>query len=79
MSHSEHRQIVAGEVRAVVARKQLRLDDLSAATGIAKSTLSMKLRGHNEFTVTELIRVAIALDVPAADLLAPTVPVEVSA
>jgi len=69
MSQSEHREAVAGEIRAVIARKQVRLDDLSVATGIAKSTLSTKLRGHSEFSVTELIDIAMALDVPAADFL----------
>lgn len=73
MSHLEQRQAIAGEVRAAVARKQLRLDDLSATTRIAKSTLSTKLRGHSDFTVTELVLLSVALDVPAADFLAPAV------
>lgn len=56
----------------MVARKQVKLDDLSAATGIAKSTLSNKMRGLSEFSVSELIAVAVALDVPARDFIVPT-------
>lgn len=72
MSPSEHsiRGKVASDVRAAVARKQVRLDALSEATGIPKSTLSTKLRGRTDFTVPELFDLAGALDVPAMDLLA---------
>ena len=69
MSRSEHRQIIAAEVRAAVARKRVRLDELSAATGIARSTLSNKINGNSDFTVSELVEVAIALDVSAAEFL----------
>jgi transcriptional regulator with XRE-family HTH domain len=75
VSHSEQsgepvRQAAARELRAAIARKRLRLTALSAATGIPRSTLHNKLRGNSDLTVTELVQLAIALDVPAADLIA---------
>ncbi len=75
MSHSEHRgerarHAAARELRAAVARKQVTLSALSAAAGIPRSTLHNKLQGNSDLTVAELVRLAIALDVPAADLVA---------
>lgn len=52
-----------------MARRQIKLDDLSDTTGIPKSTLSTKLRGGSDFSVPELIEIAAALDVSAASLL----------
>ena len=52
-----------------MARKQVKLDALSEATGIPKSTLSTRLRGLSDFTVPELIDIAAALDVSAADFM----------
>lgn len=71
MVRTGHREAVAAEVRATVARQQVSLSELSERTGIAKSTLSNKLRGKTDFSISELIDVAIALDVPTADLLPP--------
>lgn len=81
MSHSEQtiRSRIAGEVRAAVARKQVKLDVLSEASGIAKSTLSMKLRGLSDFTVPELVDIAAALDVSAADFIVLDLDEQVSA
>lgn len=74
MSHSEQRDrrvtsAAASELREVVADKQITLTELSTASGIPRSTLTRKLRGEGDLTITELVRLAIALDVPAADLL----------
>jgi transcriptional regulator with XRE-family HTH domain len=57
-------------LRDAVTRKQVTLAALSAATGISRSTLGRRLRGRGDLTVTELVRLAVALDVVAADLLA---------
>ncbi len=57
-------------LREAVTRSQVTLSALSAATGIPRSTLGRRLRGRGELTVTELVRLAVALDVVAADLLA---------
>lgn len=75
MSQSEHRrarvrQAAASELRAAIARKRIRLTALSDATGIPRSTLHNKLRGNSDLTVTELVHLAIALDLPAAELIA---------
>ena len=75
MPHAEQRErelsrAVACDLRAVAARRQVTLSALSRATGIPRTTLSRKLRGHGDLTVSELVRLAVALDVSAADLLA---------
>lgn len=74
MSHFERhgraaRTAVARELREAAAARQLTLTDLSAATGIARSTLTRKLRGHGDLTVVELVWLAIVLEIPAADLV----------
>lgn len=74
MSHSEQhlgqvQRAILRELRAILDQRQVRLAALSTATGIPRSTLHHKLRGRTGLTVSELVRIAIALDVPAADLL----------
>jgi transcriptional regulator with XRE-family HTH domain len=63
------RRAAARELRDVIARKQVKLADLSAASGIPRSSLHKKLCGSSNLTVDELVKLAIALDVPAADLI----------
>lgn len=46
----------------------MKITELSLASGIPRSTLNNKLRGRGQLTVAELVQLAIALDVPAADL-----------
>ena len=80
MSHSEsHRgrtnHAVACELRRVIARRQVTLTALSTATGIRRTTLYRRLRGEGDLTVAELVRLAVALEVPAADLIATAVTV----
>lgn len=75
MSQSEHRgsrigQAALRELRALVAHRQVKLRALSAATGIPRSSLHHKLSGRSALTVADLVVLSIALDVPAADLLA---------
>lgn len=74
MSHSEQhlgqvQRAILRELRSILARRQIKLAALSSATGIPRSTLHHKLGGRTGLTVTELVLIAIALDVPAADLL----------
>lgn len=74
MSHSEQhlgqvQRAILRELRSILARREIQLAALSSATGIPRSTLHHKLRGRTGLTVTELVLIAIALDVPAADLL----------
>ncbi len=74
MSHSEPlgqraRQAVAQELRATIARRQVTLTVVSRDAGIPRSTLHRKLHGQGDLTVSELVRLAIALEVPATDLV----------
>ena len=66
LSHSE---IVAAEVRAVMARKRIRQSALVGPLGISQAGVSRRLSGAVEFTVTELDAVARVLEVPLASLL----------
>ena len=59
-----------GEIRRILARDGIRIATLAAATGIPRSTLHNKLSGRGQLTVADLVRIAIALDVPAAELFA---------
>lgn len=71
MFRTEHdREAVAGEVRAHMARKRITAATLSESTDIPPATLSRKLNALSSFTVDELLRVARALDVDPAALLA---------
>lgn len=73
MKQSEGRRASAAavlEIRALLARKQMTVAALAAAAGIPRSTLHNKLSGRGQLTVADLVQLAIALDVPAADLFA---------
>lgn len=54
----------------MIDRKKVGVPALSAATGIPRSTLHKKLSGDSPLTVADLVQLAIALDVPAAELIA---------
>jgi transcriptional regulator with XRE-family HTH domain len=60
---------VAAAVRRAMADKQVRQVELAKQTGIKQSTLSRRLRAEDEFTVSELERVAEALQVSTSALL----------
>ncbi len=68
--------VTTDDRRAVATAIVLALGDarrsrrwLSDTTGIAYSTLRRKLRGDVDLSVTDLARIAAALDVPPASLL----------
>lgn len=72
MFHTEqagHKERIAGEIRAVMARKRITAAALSVEVGIPPATLSRKLSGKSSLTVDELLRLAEALGSDAADLL----------
>jgi transcriptional regulator with XRE-family HTH domain len=48
---------VAGEVRALMARRQVKQKALAAATGMSQPALSRRLSGELSFDMTELGRV----------------------
>ncbi|WP_183094567.1 helix-turn-helix domain-containing protein [Nocardioides stalactiti] len=73
MSQNEQRngpvnRAAVAEVRALVAQRRMSITELAEASGIPRSTLHSKLGGRSGLTVAELVQLAIALDVPAADL-----------
>lgn len=65
----DRRERVAGEIRAIMARKRITASVLSAEVGVPAATLSRKLTGKTGITVDELLAISAALDVSAADLL----------
>ncbi|WP_182481364.1 helix-turn-helix domain-containing protein [Nocardioides immobilis] len=75
MSQPEHlgsrvRRAAAQELRRVVTERQIKLTELSSISGIPRSTLHHRLNDNGDLTVAELVQLAIALDLPAAGLVA---------
>ena len=66
------RQVIAGEVRAEMARQRKQAKELAVDIDMTPASLSRKLNGAYGFTVDELLRIAHALGIPASRLLAPT-------
>lgn len=60
---------IAANVRAEVARRQVRQHQLAAVTGLDQRAVSRRLLGRVEFTASELGAVARLLEVPVARLL----------
>jgi transcriptional regulator with XRE-family HTH domain len=61
--------VLAGEVRAEMARQGVTAAKVSQATDISRASLSRKLNGRNEFTVAEMLRVTKFLGLTLSDLL----------
>lgn len=59
----------AANIRAEMARKGLTQRDLAALLGLSQPTVSARMRGRTEFTVSELRAIASWLNVPASYLL----------
>src|ERR1035437_7594309 len=62
---------VSGEVKAWMARRNVKQGTLSTALGITQPSLSMRLRGRTRWTIQDLVIVSKTLDVPVSVLLAP--------
>lgn len=60
----------AERISAAVEEAGLTRLTLSAATGIAYTTLYRKLNGHTPFNVEEVAAIARTLSVPASSLIA---------
>ena len=65
------RHLVAGEVRAALARDGRSASALASASGIPSSSLSRKLAGRVAFTVEAVVAVAVALGVDPGVLVDP--------
>ena len=62
---------VSGEVRAWMARRDVKQETLAKALGMTQPSLSMRLRGRTRWTIQDLVIVSKTLDVPVSVLLAP--------
>lgn len=60
---------VAGEVRALLARRQISGKQLATHLGLSQFAVSRRLRGETPFSVDELAATAEWLGVPVASLL----------
>lgn len=61
--------LVSREVKAWMARRDVKQDALAKALGITQPSLSMRLRGRTRWTVQDLATVSSVLDVPVSELL----------
>jgi predicted XRE-type DNA-binding protein len=62
---------VSGEVKAWMARRDVRQEALAKALGMTQPSLSMRLRGRTRWTIQDLVIVSKTLDVPVSVLLEP--------
>jgi transcriptional regulator with XRE-family HTH domain len=56
------REIIAEEIRALMARRQVSQTELAQAIGVAPATLSERVRGLKPFDMDQLERIAEHLD-----------------
>lgn len=64
------------EIRIGLIRKDMTNDELAAATGIPMNTLTARLEGKSDWTLTEILAIALALDVSPLKLLEPLIGLE---
>lgn len=62
-------QHVAGEVRALLARRQITGKQLAVHLGVSQFSVSRRLRGQTAFSIDELTSVAGFLGVPVEELI----------
>lgn len=53
---------IAAEVRAAIARKQIRQSDLASQMGLSPSALSLRLNGKQGISIEEMVRLAEILE-----------------
>jgi len=59
----------AANVRAELARRSITRQQLGAAIGMGRESLSRRLREQTDFTVGEITSIADYLGIPVCDLL----------
>lgn len=64
---------VAGEIRAILARRRITGRQLAVRLKVSRSWVSYRLTGTTEIGLNDLQRIAAALDIDATDLLPKTV------
>jgi len=62
-------RIVIGRLRACLHNVNGSQDELAAAMGMGRSTLSMKLNGHRDFHLEEIVLAAKYLNLSDEDIL----------
>lgn len=65
---------VAAEVRAEVARQGVNRQGIAEQLGMSEARLSLRMNGHVEWKVSELLAVAEVLNVPVSKFLPAAVP-----
>lgn len=63
--------VVAAEVRACMARLNVRPHEILGSLDMRQPTFSRKYNGEVPFTLPELIRISRALQIPLAEIVAP--------
>lgn len=69
MTGSPTSEEIAGNVRAEVARLQLRQTDIATELGLDQRAVSRRLLGRVEWSASELTKLARLLEVPVSRLL----------
>lgn len=64
---------VAAEVRAELARVGKGLGDLAEIIGVSRPTAATRWNGGKGYTLDELYAIAVALDIPVARLVSPSI------
>ena len=72
-SQKDLNPLIAAEVRAWLARTDMKQADLAACLGLSQSGVSHRLRGNVPFTVVELDAVAETFGITLYELLGPNV------
>ncbi|HEX7105807.1 MAG TPA: helix-turn-helix transcriptional regulator [Acidothermaceae bacterium] len=69
MDYTFIRDLFAAETRAEMARRRITQTALASSTGINRARLQSRLTGQTSFPVEELVAVAQALGLDAAELV----------
>lgn len=73
MERDPHRDAIAAEVRAEIARQGKTQREIAAMIDLPQSSLQLRLKGDRPFRAEELTKLAEALGIPA-DRFLPTFP-----
>lgn len=69
MSSSSLTKSAAGELRAHLARHELRVADIAVSLGVTNSWIYRRLNGEISPTLEEIERICAALDLPVSEIV----------